>query len=85
MILTLEEKRGGKKCLEEDSEKFQEVIENLRLVDIESSNVTYTWTNKRSGHQQISSKLDRFVISKTLLLEGPLVDSNILPKVGLDH
>jgi hypothetical protein len=85
MILTLEEKRGGKKHLEKDSAKFQELIENLRLVDIENSNGTYTWTNKRSGHQQISCRLDRFLISKNLLLEGPLVDSNILPKAGLDH
>jgi exonuclease III len=85
MILTLEEKRGGKKCLEQDSAKFQELIENLRLVDIENGNGTYTWTNKRSGHQQIACRLDRFLISETLLLEGPLVDSNILPKAGSDH
>jgi len=51
MILTLEEKRGGKKCLEQDIAKFQELIENLRLVDIENGNGTYTWTNKRSVHQ----------------------------------
>ena len=71
MILTLEEKRGGKNYLEKDSAKFQELIENLRLVDIESGNGTYTWTNKRSGHQQIAWRLDRFLISETLLLEGP--------------
>jgi exonuclease III len=85
MILTLEEKRRGKKRLEKDSTKFQELIENLKLVDIENSNGTYTWTNKRSGHQQIACRLDRFLISETLLLEGPLVDSNILPKVGSNH
>jgi hypothetical protein len=85
MILMPEEKRGGKRCLEQDSTKFQELIENLRLVDIENNNGTYTWTNKISGHQQIACRLDRFLISETLLLEGPLVDSNILPKAGLDH
>jgi hypothetical protein len=37
------------------------------------------------GHQKISCRLDRFLISEALLLEGPLVDSNILPKAGLDH
>jgi hypothetical protein len=46
MILTLEEKRGGKKCLEQDNIKFQELIEQLNLVDIENGNGTYTWTNK---------------------------------------
>jgi len=85
MILTLEEKQGGKKRLEQDSAKFQELIENLRLVDIENSNGTYTWTNKISGHQQIACRLDCFLILETLLLEVPLVDSNILPKAGSYH
>jgi len=42
MILTLEEKRGGKNHLDQDSIKFQELIENLQLVDIENGNGTYT-------------------------------------------
>jgi hypothetical protein len=46
MILTLEEKRGEKKCLEQDNVKFQELIEQLNLVDIENGNGTYTWTNR---------------------------------------
>jgi hypothetical protein len=71
--------------MEQDSAKSQELIENLRLVDIENSNGTYTWTNKRSRNHQIACRLDRFLISKTLLLEGPLVDSNILPKASSDH
>jgi hypothetical protein len=85
MILTSEEKRGGKKCLEQDNEKFQELIENIRLGDIENGNGTYTWTNKRSSHQQIAYRLDRFLLSETLLLEAPLVDSSILTKASSDH
>jgi exonuclease III len=85
MILTLEEKRGGKKRLEHDSLKFQELLDQHKLVDIENGNGTFTWTNKRSGHQQIACRLDHFLISETLLLEGPLVESNILPKAGSDH
>jgi hypothetical protein len=37
MILTLEEKRGGKKHLEQDNIKFQELIDRLNLVDIEKA------------------------------------------------
>jgi exonuclease III len=76
---------GGGECLEQESLKFQELIDHLKLVDIENGNGTYTWTNKRSGHQQIACRLDCFLISETLLLEGPMVESNILPKVGSDH
>jgi hypothetical protein len=85
MILTLEEKREGKKCLEPESAKFQELIENFKMVDIESGNGTYTWTNKILGHQQIACRRDRFLVLETLLLEDPLVNSNILPKAGSDH
>jgi len=46
MILTLEEKGGGKKILEQDNIKFQQLIEQLNLIDIENGNGTYTWTNR---------------------------------------
>jgi hypothetical protein len=42
MILTLEEKRGGKKRLEHDSLKFQEILDQHKLVDIENGNGTIT-------------------------------------------
>jgi hypothetical protein len=38
MILTLEEKRGGRKRLEQDSIRFQELLEQHNLVDIENGN-----------------------------------------------
>jgi hypothetical protein len=54
MILTLEEKTGGIKILEQDSGKFKALIDQLKLVDIENSNGTFTWSNRRSGNQHIS-------------------------------
>jgi hypothetical protein len=85
MILTLEEKRGGKKRLEQDSIRFQELLEQHNLVDIENGNGTFTWTSKHTGPQQIACRLDHFLLYETLLLEGPLIESNILPKAGSDH
>jgi len=73
MILTLEEKRRGKKCLEQNNIKFQELIYRLNLVDIENGNGTYTWTKRFLGHQKISYSLERFLISETLMLEGPTI------------
>jgi hypothetical protein len=85
IILTLEEKKGGKKHLEQDNIKLQELIDSLKLVDIETGNGTFTWSNRQSGPQQIASRLDHFLISETLMLEGPMVEANILPKSGSDH
>jgi hypothetical protein len=53
MILSLEEKIGGTKKLEQDSSKFKTLIDHLKLVDIENSNGTFTWSNHRSGTQHI--------------------------------
>jgi hypothetical protein len=80
MILTLKEKRGGKKRLEQDSAKFQELLDLHKLIEIENGNATFTSMNKRTGPQQISCRLDHFLLSETLLLEGPLIESTILPK-----
>jgi endonuclease/exonuclease/phosphatase family metal-dependent hydrolase len=37
------------------------------------------------GSQHIASRLDHFLISENLMLEGPLIEANILPKSGSDH
>jgi hypothetical protein len=50
----LDEKRGGIRRLEKDSENFQNLIEDLQLIDIEAQNGIFTWTNKRFGTQQLS-------------------------------
>ena len=42
MIMSLEEKTGGSKRLEQDSGKFKTLLEQLKLVDIENSNGTFT-------------------------------------------
>jgi hypothetical protein len=81
MILSLEEKTGGSKRLEQDSGKFKTLIEHLKLVDIENSNGTFTWSNRRSGNQHIACRLDRFLVAEELMEEAPYMESLILPKV----
>jgi len=85
MILTLEEKTGGNKRLEQDSGKFKALIDHLKLIDIETSNGIYTWSNRRSGHQHIACRLDRFLVTEELMETGSDLDSLILPKAGSDH
>jgi exonuclease III len=85
MILTLEEKTGGTKKLEQDSGKFRTLIDNLNLVDIENSNGTFTWSNRRSGNQHVACRLDRFLVTEEILEAGSCLESLILPKAGSDH
>jgi exonuclease III len=85
MILTLEEKSGGLKRLDQDSTKFIHLIDRLNLIDIETRNGSFTWTNKRAGVQHIANRLDHFLISENIMLEGPLIEANILPRTSSDH
>lgn len=57
----------------------------MQLVDMETSNGIFTWNNKRGGPTQVASKLDKFMVSKELLLKGSNITAFILPFGGSDH
>eukprot|EP00253_Pinus_taeda_P030678 PITA_30678 len=85
MITLLSEKKGGIRKLNKDSEAFLDFIVSAKLVDIQPRSGAYTWNNRRGGERQITSHLDRFLVSESLLLEAVIVDSEILPCGGSDH
>jgi len=85
MILTLEEKTGGTKRLGQESGNFKTLIDQLNLVDIETRNGIFTWSNRRSGHQHVACCLDRFLVTETLLEGDPALEANIMPKLGSEH
>ena len=60
-------------------------MESAQLVDIPPKNGLFTWNNRRGGEHRIASRLDRFLISENILLEGTTFDSDILPSGGSDH
>ena len=49
MIKSLEEKKGVIHQINPISEMFNEVIDNLNLVDVRTTNDNFTWNNKRTG------------------------------------
>ena len=57
----------------------------MKLVDIETNNGLCTWNNKRGGDSQVASKLERFMISKELMLLDKEITADILPIGGSDH
>ena len=79
------EKKGGTRTLSKDSIAFQTFIDNMKLVDIDSSNGLFTWNNKRGGESQVTSKLDRFMILEDLMLIDKEMVVRIRPFGGLDH
>jgi hypothetical protein len=68
-----------------DSNNFNSLIDNLNLIDLEAINGIHTWTNRRTRSHQITCKLDRFLISDSLMLEGTTLEASILNVPGSDH
>lgn len=66
MIRELGEKKGGIRRLDQSMEEFNEMITDQRLVDIPTTNGVYTWNNRRGGKNQITSRLDRFLLSEQI-------------------
>ena len=58
MITKLEEKKGGRAKLGNESGHFKDFIQNNWLIDLKFSNGMHTWSNRRVGSQQIASKLE---------------------------
>eukprot|EP00253_Pinus_taeda_P031207 PITA_31207 len=81
----MEEKQGVRTRLENDSNGLKEFIQNNQLMDIQTSNGVFTWTNKRRGTQHIASRLDQFLISDNAIHLGGDFHASIMPQGGSDH
>jgi len=85
MITSLTEKRGGIIKLNRDSEAFLDFIRSFNLIDVFPKSSTFMWNKKRGGEKQIASHLDRFLVTESILLEGIIVELDILPSGGSKH
>ncbi len=85
MIKSLSEKKGGTRSLSKDSMDFQTFADNIKLVDTNWNTSLFTWNNRRGGDSLVALMVDRFFISKNLMLNGKEVSARVLPFPGSDH
>ena len=71
--------------MKEECEIFQDTIEELALVDVITGKGWFTWNNKWSGERHISSHLDLFLVSESIIHLGSEMHSSTLPGVGFDN
>ena len=71
--------------MEEECEVFRDTIEDLRLLYIVLRHWSFTCNNKRKGDRNVESRLDRFLVSETIMESGSEIHSSALPTEGLDH
>lgn len=85
IIQSLEKKKAGIRSLSGISKAFNLLIEELHLVDILTPNGFYTWKNKCLGKRHIASRLDRFLVSESIMNGEGDIGAFLLPGAGLDH
>ena len=85
MISNLEAKKGCLRSLSGEDEAFNSMITACEMVDIQTSSGFFTWNNRRGGPHQIAKRLDRFVVSKSILTMGGLLNAMVLPMAGSYH
>ena len=71
--------------MEEECEIFRDTIEELSLAENTLGEGRFTWNNKRKWGKHIDSRLDRFLVSETIMDSGSEIHSMILLEEGLDH
>eukprot|EP00253_Pinus_taeda_P008955 PITA_08955 len=85
LIRSLEEKKGGIRKSDNLMGRFNAIIEDLRLVDIQTINGICTWNNRRGGKNQVASRLHRFLVSESIMNKDIFFEAQILPSLGSDH
>lgn len=85
IIQSLEEKKGGIRLISVASTLFNTFIDEMKLVDIRSTNELFTWQNKQFGERHIASSLDRFLVSQSVLAGRGDIGATILLAAGSDH
>ena len=85
LVRNLDKKKGGIRKLNPISEYFNEVIANLELVDVRTTNGTFTWNNKRTGDRGITCHLYWYFVFESIMMAGGELSAVVVPSVGSDH
>ncbi|XP_059065753.1 uncharacterized protein LOC131857344 [Cryptomeria japonica] len=84
-ILKVSDKRGGSNKLSVVAIEFADWINRNSLMEIQTTDNTFTWNNRRKGFNNIAEKLDRFFIFGGLSNFNNTMEAEILPISGSDH
>jgi exonuclease III len=83
--MPLAKKKGGIRRLDRDAKEFSKFIDTTEMVDMKTKNGDFTWNNKRMNQHKVATRLDRFLVSDSVIMQGITLDCNILPWGGFYH
>ncbi|MBA0696892.1 hypothetical protein Goari_003412, partial [Gossypium aridum] len=84
-ILNNSEKEGGRRKPKALLDEFCDLMEELSLNDVKTSNGWFTWTKNRDGTGLIKERLNRFFVSNAFIRTLPFLTSNIVRQSKSDH
>eukprot|EP00253_Pinus_taeda_P032656 PITA_32656 len=85
LIRQVEEKFGGNFHPDPFRDKLETIIQLFNLIDTPLSNGKFTWSNKRTGSQNIKERLDRFLIHERLASNFQAIKSYTVHGSASDH
>ncbi|TYH28269.1 hypothetical protein ES288_A02G130600v1 [Gossypium darwinii] len=78
-------KSGGCRKPRKAMDEFRDILDELALVDIKTSNEWFTWYNKREGANPVKERLDRFLISEDMIKNFPFITTKVVCQSKSDH
>jgi exonuclease III len=85
IVLKAKEKKGGSSHRDPMLSKVEEIILSWDLLDFSPIQGMYTWSNNRVGSDHISSRLDRYLVQSTIMMDNKIITTKILPKLTSDQ
>ena len=71
--------------LDKYQEDFRETLVNSSLMDLETGDGWFTWNNQRGGEYLVASRLDRFLVTESIIRGVGEIRANMVPIAGSDH
>jgi hypothetical protein len=60
--------------LDRDAEEFSKFIDIGEMVDLKTNNGQFTWNNKWMNQHQVATRLDIFLVSDSIIMQGITLD-----------
>eukprot|EP00253_Pinus_taeda_P007045 PITA_07045 len=85
LIRNADEKVGGNFLADPSRDTLEEIIQTHSLVDIPPQNGRFTWSNKRTGKNNIKERLDRILVQERIVANFSRIQSTIIQGFISDH
>eukprot|EP00253_Pinus_taeda_P004497 PITA_04497 len=85
LIRNADEKLGGNFYADPSRDSLEAIIQTHNLVDIPPHNGRFTWSNKRTGNNNIKERLDRILVQERTVARFSNIQSKIILGYISDH